>query len=157
MSPFKSTSQLSGNFGLAGSTHGLTVGPIWNSFEDFRTAGNGGLEKIPLHGVAVLNCKAGSFRIIRDADFQDLVGVASEVVRLQGGLKVIFHAARIAVKHPDEEHIRMLMESARLVAECPELPQREGHVPLRLTPQELTEEAADDFDAKTDEIPRPSW
>lgn len=157
MSPVKSTTQFSGNFGAAGSTHGLIVGPIWNSFEDFRTAGNGGLEKIPLCGVAVLNCKAGSFRIIRDADFQRLVGVASEVIRLQGGLKVMVHAARIAVKHPDEDHLKMLLESARLVAECPELPQRVGHEPLRLTPQELSEESASDFDAKTAEIPRPSW
>src|ERR1700722_12863119 len=98
-SPIKSTSDLSSGFGIEGSTYGLVPGPIWNSFEDFRTAGNGGLEKIPLHGVAVLNCKVGSYRIIRDSDFKFLHGLASDVVRLHRGIKIVVQAARIASKH----------------------------------------------------------
>jgi hypothetical protein len=135
----------------------LVPGPIWHCFDDFRKEGNAGLEKIPPNGVGVLNCKVGSFRIIRDRDFQFLVGLAGDVIRLQGGLKVVMQAAKIAIKHPDEDHLRLLMRSVELVAECPELPQHEGHEPRRLTTKELTEDPISDFDAQTAEIPRPSW
>lgn len=155
--PVYSTNQLSSGFGIAAGTHELVAGPLWQSFEEFRIAGNAGLERIPLHGVATLSCKAGSFRILRDVDFQGLVGLAADVARLQRGLKIVVQAARVAVKHPDEDHIKLLIESASLIAECPELPQREGHEALRLTERELAEESSDDFDAKTADIPRPSW
>jgi hypothetical protein len=155
--PIHSTNQLSSGFASEGATHELVVGPLWQSFEEFRTAGNAGLDRIPLHGVAILNCKAGSFRILRDADFQRVLGLAADVSRLQRGLKVVIQAARVAVKHPDEDHIKLLIDSASLIAECPELPQREGHEALRLTDQEVAEEASDNFDARTAEIPRPQW
>jgi hypothetical protein len=152
-----STSELAGSYGMVASTLELVPGLVWNSFEEFRKAGNDGLANIPPHGVALLNCKAGSYRIIRDVDFQRLVGLASDVIRLQGGVNIVMQAARIAIKHPDEDHIKLLLDSARLIAQCPELPQRVGHEPARLTDEELREQSEDDFDAKTAEIPSPSW
>ena len=46
-------------------------------------------------------------------------------------------------------------KSASMVAGSPVLPERDGHEGFALTPEEEAEEAADDFDLKTAEIPRP--
>jgi hypothetical protein len=40
------------------------------------------------------------FRLIRDEDFQLLVGLASEAKRLQGGLTTMVHAAKVIRDHP---------------------------------------------------------
>jgi hypothetical protein len=154
-SPIASTNQFL--FALNPTTT-LVAGPSWRSFEDFRTAGNAGLESIPEHGVATLRSKAGTFRILRDVDFQALVGLAADVCRLQKGLKLVVQAAKIAGQHPDNDHIQLLIQSASLISESPELPQRRGHVPFDLSSEERHEAIHDDdFDAATATIPRPSW
>ena len=61
----------------------LVPGPTWNSFEKFRKGGNTTLEEIPEHGVGTLVGKGVTYRIVRDADFQHLVGLATDVHRLQ--------------------------------------------------------------------------
>jgi hypothetical protein len=134
----------------------LTTGPSWTSFEELRTAGNAGLEAIPSHSVATLHCKGGDFRILREADFQLLLGLASDVHRLASGARFIAQVARIAVKHPDEEHLRLLLESASFIAESPELPQRDGHAPFEFIRGE-GDSTEDDFDLVASEIPRPRW
>jgi len=148
-----STNELANAF--VGIGKPLIPGPVWTSFEQFRMAGASGLDELPINGVATLRTKAGTFRILRDADFQGLLGLASDVCRLQKGLKLIMQAAKVVVKHPDEEHVRLLIQSASLIAESPELPQRQGHESLYLTPSEVAEEANDDFDLETAKIPRP--
>jgi hypothetical protein len=40
------------------------------------------------------------FRLLRDEDFQLLVGLASEAKRLQGGLTTMVHAAKVIRDHP---------------------------------------------------------
>ncbi len=158
MSPITSTHEFGlGKLNADSATTALVQGPSWKSFEDFRTAGNSGLEQIPDHAVATLRCKAGTFRILHDADFQRLVGLASDVYRLQNGLKVVIQAARIAAKHPDQEHVQLLIHSASLITERPELPQQQGHLPFDLSPADPMPDASDDFDILNDAIPRPHW
>jgi hypothetical protein len=135
----------------------LKAGPVWTSFEHFRKGGTAVLEAIPKHGVATLRSKAGTFRIVRDEDFQRLVGLASEVFRLQNGVKCVVQAAKVFLKHPDQDHAQLLMQSASMIVLSPELPQQSGLASFRLTPEELAEESSDDFDLATAEIPRPQW
>jgi hypothetical protein len=51
----------------------------------------------------------------------------------------------------------LLLQSASIIAECPELPQREGHLPFVLSPEEMSADVPDEFDARTEDVPRPSW
>ena len=78
----------------------LRLGPVWTSFEQFRVAGPGGPESVGGGQVGTLQTKAGVFRLLRDEDFQVLVGLASEARRLQGGLSTIVHAANVIRDHP---------------------------------------------------------
>jgi hypothetical protein len=134
----------------------LVPGPAWSSFEQFRRGGGSTLEKIPPHGVGTLHGRTGTFRVLREEDFQRLLGLAAEIHRLQKGLNVVIQAAKIMAKHPDREHVELLIQSASMVAGSPVLPVREGHEAFQLTPEEVAEQSADDFDVKTAEIPRPS-
>ena len=71
---------------------------------------------------------------------------------------LIYQAAKVAQIHPDKESIELLMQSFSLISQSPELPQRDGHQPFELTPEEIKEEATpDNFDFATGEIPRPKW
>src|ERR1035441_10627141 len=63
----------------------LVPGPVWSSFEKLRKGGNSTLEEISEHGVGTLVGKGVTYRILRDADFQHLVGLATDVHRLQQG------------------------------------------------------------------------
>ena len=143
-------------FSSSGSTPLLVPGPTWNTFEDFRKLGNSALETIQPRGVATLNGKAGCFRVLRESDFQYLLGLASDVGRLQNGMSFIFKAANVARMHPDKESIDLLIHSFSLVTQSPEPPQREGHQSFRLTPEEVLEESSGErFDFAAGEIPRP--
>jgi hypothetical protein len=78
----------------------LRPGPVWASFEQFRMAGPSGPESVRAGQVGTLRTKGGLFRLIRDEDFQLLVGLASEAKRLQGGLTTMVHAAKVIRDHP---------------------------------------------------------
>lgn len=78
----------------------LKPGPMWGSFEQFRMAGPGGPEAVARGQVGTLRTKAGLFRLLRDEDFQALVGLASEAKRLKGGLATMVHASRVIRDHP---------------------------------------------------------
>src|SRR5580698_1629218 len=132
----RSTNEVANAFSV-GLPPTLIAGPVWTSFEQFRKGGVPALEGIPRHGVATVQTKAGTFRIIRDADFQRLVGLAADVYRLQAGLTLVVKAARVALKHTDQEHVELFLSSASLIAQSPELPQRVGHESFQLTPEEL--------------------
>jgi len=134
----------------------LVPGPTWSSFEQFRRGGGAALEEIPPHGVGTLRGKTGTFRVVRDEDFQRLLGLATDIHRLQNGLKFVIQAARVVAKHPDQEHVQLLIQSASLVAGSPVLPAREGHEAFELRPEEIADQSSDDFDLETAEIPRPA-
>ena len=78
----------------------LRPGPVWASFEQFRMAGPSGPESVDGGQVGTLRTKGGVFRLLRDEDFQFLVGLASEAKRLQGGLTTMVHAAKVIRDHP---------------------------------------------------------
>ncbi len=140
------------------STHsswfpGLTPGPYWGSFENFRTSGNTALESIRTGCVGTLSTKAGVFRILRDDDFQRLIGLAAEVHRIRDGITFIVSAARVVQKHRDEESIQHLIESVSLLGGSPVLPVRDGHDRFRISADEVSENS-EDLDLTT--IPRPT-
>ena len=135
----------------------LVPGPTWNSFEKFRKGGNTTLEEIPEHGVGTLVGKGVTYRVLRDADFQHLVGLAADVRRLQQGLNVIIQAARVVAKHPDQEHVELLIHSAALFAGSPVLPTRDGHDAFQLTQEEMDAQASDGFNLENAAIPRPRF
>jgi len=125
----------------------LVPGPVWRSFEQFRKGGNTALEEIPEHGVATLVGRGTTYRILHDADFQHLVGLAADIHRLQQGLNVVIRA----------EHVQLLLHSAALFAGSPVLPTREGHDAFQLTPEEVEAQTLDDFDLDNAAIPRPRF
>jgi hypothetical protein len=135
----------------------LVPGPTWSSFEKFRKGGNATLEEIPEHGVGTLIGKGVTYRVLRDADFQHLVGLATDVRRLQQGLNVIIQAAKVVAKHPDQEHVELLIHSAALFAGPPVLPTRDGHDAFQLTQEEIDAQASDGFNLENAAIPRPRF
>jgi hypothetical protein len=93
----------------------LRLGPVWTSFEQFRVAGPSGPESVGGGQVGTLQTKAGVFRLLRDEDFQVLVGLASEVRRLQGGWSMIVHAANVIRDHPSSPSaVEMLLHLANV-------------------------------------------
>jgi hypothetical protein len=132
----------------------LTQGPYWASFEQFRTSGSTSLEGIRAGMVATLNSKSATYRILRDDDFQKLLGLASEVHRIKNGITFVVKAAKIVAKHKDQESIELLIQSVSMLGESRVLPERDGHDQFQITAEEIAENADDDFDVNA-AIPRP--
>lgn len=151
----KSTNELSNPFVATTLEASLVPGPVWNSFEKFRTSGSTALDSMRHGGVATLRTKTAAYRIMRDEDFQRLVGYASEACRLQKGIRLVVQAAKIVVKHPEMESFQLLIDSASLIAQSPGLPLKHGHDSLRLSQSEIEEQRHDEFDLETADIPRP--
>ncbi len=131
----------------------LTPGPFWGSFENFRTSGSTALGSIEPGCVGTLSSKSGVFRILRDDDFQRLIGLAAEVHRIKVGVTFIVNAAKIVQMHRDEESIRLLVQSVSLLGESPVLPEHDGHERFEITPEEAAENS-EDLDLTA--IPRPA-
>lgn len=133
----------------------LVPGPVWNSFEKFRTSGSTALDSMPKASVATLRTKAATYRVMRDEDFQRLVGWASEACRIQKGVRLVVQAAKVVLKHPEKESFQLLIDSASMIAESPALPLKRGHDSLQLSQSEIDEQAKDEFNLENAEIPRP--
>jgi hypothetical protein len=107
--------------------------------------------------IATLKIKSKTYRIIRDDDFQRLLGLASSVHRLKGGLTVAIKAARVVAKHPDDpESIDMLVHSVSMLSESSILPERQGHGEFQITPEEAEEFGDDSGVVRASDIPRPT-
>ncbi len=132
----------------------LVPGPRWPSFEQFRKAGEASLDDISEHAVATLVAKRGTYRILREPDFQQLQGVTAEIRRFQNGINIVIRAARAYAKHSDKEHSDLLLESISLITNTPVLPTFEGHE--RVMPDAVMAEDSDDFDWETAVVPRPA-
>jgi len=132
-------------------------GPEWPSFEKFRLSGGTALEAIATGSVATLQVKSSRFRILRDDDFQRLLGLASEVHRLKRGITIVVQAAKVVAKHPeDQDGIQLLFQSASLLSESNILPERDGHESFQITPEEAAEYGEGDLDnIRASDIPRP--
>jgi len=94
---------------------------------------------------------------MRDADFQALLAIAADVHRLQKGLRVVKQAAQVFARHPDQEHVQLLLASASLITDYPEPSQGQGHGSIQLTPWEIEEESSEGLNLSLDEVPRPTW
>jgi hypothetical protein len=100
----------------------LRLAQTWKSFEKFRAEGAKALSTIKDGAVATLTTKTGQYRIIEEHDFQQMYGLARDVDRLRGGLRMITVAVRAAQKHPDRENLEVLAEAVAMLGELPELP-----------------------------------
>ena len=124
----------------------------WSSFEQFRKEGSKALESIKEGIVGTLFSKTGQYRIMTEKDFQKLYGLARDVERLRGGLRLVTVAVRAVQKHPDEETIKVLEEACRFgnaqLGNLPALPTRDTFEPLE-------PENKDDLDSEDDVILNP--
>lgn len=153
-----SSPMFTGSTASFGSTILMKAGPYWTSFEQFRKGGIANLECLPRAAVGTIATKTGVFRIVRDDDFQKLLGLASEVHRIKGGLTFIAQAARVVAKHRDNASVELLINSVSMLGESSLLPVREGHDQLELTEEELLAcrtEAEGDNSVTASGIPRP--
>ncbi|HLP90958.1 MAG TPA: hypothetical protein VK184_20535 [Nostocaceae cyanobacterium] len=131
----------------------LHNGPSWQSFEKFRTEGAKALEPIKNGQVATLSTKTGQYRILEEKDFQRLLGLARDVDRLRGGLRVLLRTVRVVQKHPDTDSINLLMETITMLGSLPELPTRDNFEPL--TPEGFEIDEDDEFELDPSKIERP--
>ncbi|RUT06000.1 hypothetical protein DSM106972_032060 [Dulcicalothrix desertica PCC 7102] len=120
---------------------GFKVGLTWRSFEKFRQEGAKALESIKDGIVGILHTKTGQYRILEERDFQKLYGLARDVDRLQGGLRIVVSAARALKKDPDNpDTMDVLLQSITFLGSLPELPTREKFEPLLVETTELDED-----------------
>jgi hypothetical protein len=118
----------------------MRVGPNWLSFEKFRKEGATALDVVKDGTVASLQTKTGQYRIISEDDYQKLYGLARDVERLRGGMRMVVSAVRAVQKHPDTETLQVLLESINLMNDLPELPTRNRFEPLQPEEIELEED-----------------
>ena len=134
----------------------LVPGPCWSSFEQFRVGGNAALGEVVPGSVGTLRCKTATYRVLRDEDFQNLLGLASEVHRLKQGVTFVAQAAKVVAKHKDQESMELLFHSVSMLAESKVLPDRDGHALFAITDQEVADNVEDNLDLEPSDIPRPS-
>ncbi|MDJ0736207.1 MAG: hypothetical protein QNJ47_19450 [Nostocaceae cyanobacterium] len=131
----------------------LRLGQNWQSFEKFRSEGAKALKSVGNGIAAVLHTKTGQYRIIEEHDFQEMYGLARDVDRLRGGLRMVTLAVRAVQKHPDEENLHVLAEAVAMLGTLPELPTRDSFDSL--LPEGLDLEPDDEVILDPDEIERP--
>ena len=131
----------------------LQGGPSWPSFEKFRTEGAKALESLKDGKVATLHTKTGQYRILEEGDFQKLLGLARDVERLRGGLRVVAQAVRVVQKHRDEDTLKLLADAVTMMGSLPELPTRDGLDPL--FPEGFNLEPDDEVELDPNQIGRP--
>ena len=130
-------------------------GTTWSSFEKFRKSGNTALCAMQPASVGFLEIKSNKFCILRNDDFQRLLGLASEVHRLKQGITFVVKAAKVAAKHPhDRDSIELLFQSAVMLSESSLLPERDGHGSLQISAHDLAGFHEDEQFRAVD-IPRP--
>jgi hypothetical protein len=132
----------------------LTPSVHWSSFEQFRMEGSKALSPIKEGVVATLSTKTGQYRILEEQDFQKVLGLARDVERLRGGLRLIMQAVRVVQKHPDDtESLNLLLDAVTVMGGLPDLPIREHFD--KLLPETTDLETDDDVELDPDNIERP--
>jgi hypothetical protein len=131
----------------------LQAGPHWSSFEQFRTTGATALSSVKSGTVATLQTKTGSYRVLEEQDFQKLLGLARDVERLRGGLRVVVQAIHVAQKHPDPDSLNLLTEVVTLLSDLPGLPTRDHFDTL--VPENLDFDPEDEATLDPQQIQRP--
>lgn len=135
----------------------LTLRPsrVWKSFEKFRTGGQSELTALGPGEIGQLLTRTGSFRVLREDDFQHLYGLARDIERVQGGLRVIIAAARSAEQHRDEVTLQALVEAVAVCANFPALPARSADEPVEPEGLPLDQDDLDDIVIDPAAVPRP--
>jgi hypothetical protein len=133
----------------------LTPSASWNSFEQFRTSGATALATITDGTVGTLQTKTGQYRILNERDFQRLVGLATDVERLQQGLSVVMRAVRVVENHPeDADTLALLVETVSMLGNISTaLPTRSSFPPLE--PEHIPAESEDEVILSPDLLNRP--
>lgn len=131
----------------------LQPGPFWSSYDQLKQAGSTALDRIQPHSVGTVVTKSGLYRILRDMDYQKLVGLAADVHRIKTGVRFVVNVARVVQKHRDQESIDLLIESVAMLGESKVLPEREGHGQFEISAEEAAENAEEDDLVA---IPRPN-
>ena len=109
----------------------LKPGRVWKSWEQLRVGGQAELAALQPGEVGQLRTRDGSFRVLREADYQTVYGLACDVDRLQTGVGVIITAALSVREHRDEATVNTLVEIATYVTHgLPALPTRDRFAPL---------------------------
>jgi hypothetical protein len=136
-------------------TISLTPSTSWNSFEQFRTSGANTLATITPGTVGTLQTKTGQYRILNEADFQQLVGLATDVERLQQGLSVVMRAVRVVENHPeDADTLALLVETVSMLGSISTvLPTRASFPPLE--PEDIPAESDDEVILAPELLDRP--
>jgi len=111
------------------------------------------LESLKNGKVATLQTKTGQYRIIEEHDFQKLLGLASDVERLSGGLRVLLQTARVVQKHPDADSLNLLIETVSMLSSLPQIPTRDSFEPL--PPENINVDLDDEVDLDPHQIERP--
>jgi hypothetical protein len=139
------------------STPHLKLAPTahWNSFEQFRTSGANALTTITPGTVGTLQTKTGQYRILSETDFQHLVGLATDVDRLQQGLSVVMRAVRVVENHPtDADTLALLVETVSMLGSVSTvLPTRSSFPPL--APEDIPVESEDEVILAPASLARP--
>jgi hypothetical protein len=136
-------------------TISLTASTSWNSFEQFRTSGANTLATITPGTVGTLQTKTGQYRILNENDFQQLVGLATDVERLQQGLSVVMRAVRVVENHPeDADTLALLVETVSMLGSISTvLPTRASFPPLE--PEDISAESEDEVILAPELLDRP--
>ncbi|GAB4458620.1 MAG: hypothetical protein OHK0029_20110 [Armatimonadaceae bacterium] len=119
----------------SGISFGISNGPHWTSFEKFRVQGREGLLGIQPGSVGTLSTPDGTYRILREDDFQHLLGLAREADRIRGGIRMIRRVATFMQEQDNSRSGRLLLELTEELGEIPALPTRRERE--RLTPENL--------------------
>lgn len=131
----------------------LRSGRTWSSFEQLRTEGASSLEPIKNGTIATLHTKTGQYRILEEHDFQNLLGLATDVARLRKGLRLVLQSVRVVQKHRDEDSLNMLVEAVTMVGSLPGLPTHEGFEELISEDSDI--EPEDEVELDPERIERP--
>lgn len=132
----------------------LKAGPSWSSFDKFRNEGANALESVKDGTVATLQTKTGQYRVLAEQDFQALLGLARDVDRLRGGLRVVVKAVRIVQKHPDDsDGLNLLAEAVTMLGGLPELPTRGSFD--QMLPEDNDMDPDDEVTLDPNQIERP--
>ena len=131
----------------------LIEGPVWKSFEQFCRGDEAALNNIPDHGVGVIVHEITHFRIMREDDFQRLIGLAAEVQRILQAFNIALQNAKAAAQHPDNDHMERFIKSATSLGDNLVFPTCDGLGQYQLTQDEIDTQDVEEFDLS--EIPRP--
>ena len=112
-------------WGTTGTNAGkatLSPGSSWGSYEQFRLSGSTGLiDGVPENRVGFLRVRDVEFVILRRTDFDRLVGLAADAVRLMRGIPLFQSAVELVARNEGGNRELALRHLQNLTITFPEL------------------------------------